>query len=393
MSDVIGVLNAGSSSIKFSIYLVEDSRLILYLNGQIEGLLSSPKFVAKDHRGDSFSERSWSSDAHLDHDGAVSYLLDFLKKEAAHHRLIAVGHRVVHGGNRFIEPVRVDDTILNELDRLIPLAPLHQQHNLAPIRAIMNRAPQLTQVACFDTSFHHTNPPLSRLYGLPLEYAEGGLQRYGFHGLSYEYISSILPQHDPNAARGRTIVLHLGNGASMCALAGGKSVACTMGFSSVDGLLMGTRSGALDPGVLLYLMDQKKMNAREIEQLIYNNSGLLGISGFSSDMRQLLASEDPRAKLAVDVFVYRIARELGSMVAALGGLDAIVFTAGIGEHAPIIRARVCRDAAWTGVALDEKANTNGGPCITAADSKVSAWVIPTNEELIIARHTQKLISK
>jgi acetate kinase len=286
----------------------------------------------------------------------------------------------------------VDAGVLQSLDQLVPLVPLHQPHNLSPIRALMARAPQLAQVACFDTSFHHSNPPVSRLFALPLEYAEAGVRRYGFHGLSYEYIASILSRFDPAAAKGRTIVLHLGNGTSMCAMRGGQSMACTMGFTAVDGLPMGTRSGSLDPGVLLYLMDQRKMDARAIERLIYQESGLLGVSGVSSDMRVLLSSTEPRAQLAVDLFVYRIGRELGSLVAALGGLDAIVFTAGIGEHAATIRSRVCRDAVWTGLELDDSANEAGGPRLSTAESPVAAWVIPTNEELIIAQHTRKIVS-
>jgi acetate kinase len=309
------------------------------------------------------------------------------------HRLIGVGHRVAHGGTRFAGPVLIDRDVVAELERLVPLVPLHQPHNLAPIRTLLERNPEARQVACFDTSFHRTNPPVSQYFGLPFEYAEAGVRRYGFHGLSYEYIASALPQYDARAAAGRTVVLHLGSGSSMCALRGAQSVASTMGFTGVDGLPMGTRSGSLDPGVLLFLMDQRKMDARAIEKLIYQQSGLLGLSGISSDMRALLASDEPRARLAVDVFVYRIGRELGSLVAALGGLDALVFTAGIGERAAEIRARVCRDAAWTGVRLNEQANASDGPCISAADSPVAAWVIPTNEELVIARHTHKLISE
>lgn len=390
MSDAIAVLNAGSSSIKFSMYVADGDDLKPQLRGQIEGLFTSPRFIAKDGDGKVVSERSWGEGTKLGHDGGIQHLFDFLRKEVSQHRLLGVGHRVVHGGTQFKDSVRIDDGVMKSLERLIPLVPLHQPHNLAPIRVLLERAPQLAQVACFDSSFHHTNPPVSQLFALPYEYAEAGVRRYGFHGLSYEYIASVLAKFDARASTGRTIVLHLGSGSSMCAIKNGQSVASTMGLTGVDGLPMGTRSGSLDPGVLLFLMDQRKMDARTIEKLIYQESGLLGVSGISSDMRVLLKSDEPRAKLAIDLFIYRIARELGSLVAALGGLDAIVFTAGIGEHAPEIRARICRDAAWAGVRLDEVANTAGRPKISTADSPVSAGVIPTNEELVIARHTRRI---
>jgi acetate kinase len=270
----------------------------------------------------------------------------------------------------------------------VPLAPLHQPHNLLPIRVIAQRRPDLAQVACFDTAFHRTVPPLAQAFALPPSITDRGVRRYGFHGLSYEYIASVLPQHDPRAAAGKTVVLHLGNGASMCALSGGKSVATSMGFTALDGLPMGTRCGALDPGVILYLMQELNMDARAIESLLYTESGLLGVSGVSSDMRALLENPDPRARFAIDLYVYRIGRELGSLAAALGGLDAIVFTAGIGENAAGIREAVCKQAAWLGIDLDPAANAAHGPRISTASSRVAAWVIPTNEELMIARHTQ-----
>jgi acetate kinase len=298
---------------------------------------------------------------------------------------------VVHGGLLYSHPVRVDAQVLEDLAQFIPLAPLHQPHNLTPIRLLQERQPTLPQVACFDTAFHRAQPELAQMFALPRDLHDAGVRRYGFHGLSYEYIASRLPQLDPKAAQGRTVVLHLGNGASMCALAGGRSVASTMGFTAVDGLPMGTRCGAIDPGVILYLMDQRGMDARAIEKLIYNQSGLLGVSGVSSDMRTLLASTEPRAALAVDLYVYRIGRELGSLAAALGGLDALVFTGGIGENSAEIRARVCRAAAWLGVALDESANQAGGPRIGTAGSATAAWVLPTNEELMIARHTLRVL--
>jgi acetate kinase len=287
--------------------------------------------------------------------------------------------------------VKLDAGVVAKLEELIPLAPLHQPHSLAPIRLLAERLPQVPQVACFDTAFHRAQPELAQAFALPPSITDRGVRRYGFHGLSYEYIASALPELDEVAAGGRAIVAHLGNGASLCAMKAGRSVASTMGFTAVDGLPMGTRCGAIDPGVILYLMDSMKMDPRAIEKLIYQESGLLGVSGVSSDMRALLESRDPRARLAVDLFVYRIGREIGSLAAALGGLDALVFTAGIGEHAAVIRERVCSDAAWLGVQLDQAANTGGGPRISAAASRVSAWVVPTNEELMIARHTQQLL--
>jgi acetate kinase len=293
---------------------------------------------------------------------------------------------------KFTQPIRIDPEVMAALEALVPLAPLHQPHNLAAIKAIAQRGPELRQVACFDTSFHRTQPAVAQAFALPRRYAEEGVLRYGFHGLSYEYIASRLPTTDARAAAGRTVVAHLGNGASMCAMRGGQSIASTMSFTAVDGLPMGTRCGALDPGVLLYLMDSQGMDVRALEKLIYQQSGLLGVSGISSDMRTLLASPDPQAAEAVELFVYHIGRELGSLSAALGGLDALVFTGGIGENAAMIRARICRDAAWLGLNLDAAANDIGGPRISRLDSRVTAWVIPTNEELMIAQHTRGLLA-
>jgi len=391
MPDAIVVLNAGSSSIKFSLFLVRGDELELDQRGQIEGLYTVPHFIAVDRTGHPAAEKSWSEEAKLGHAGALDYLVAFLREGLAGDRLIGVGHRVVHGGLEYTRPVRLDADVLAALEKYVPLAPLHQPHNLAPIRLLLGRAGDLPQVACFDTSFHRSNPEIAQMFALPAELHAQGIRRYGFHGLSYEYIASVLPKFNAKAASGRTVVLHLGNGSSMCALQAGKSVASTMGFTAVEGLPMGTRTGSLDPGVILYLMDQRGMDARAIEKLIYNQSGLLGVSGISSDMRALLASDDPRAKLAIDLFVYRIRRELGSLAAALDGLDAIAFTAGVGENAASIRSRVCADAAWLGVELDPQANTAGGPCISIPASKVSAWVIPTNEELMIARHTRRVL--
>ena len=393
MADAILVLNAGSSSIKFSVFLVQSDRLELLLNGQTEGLYTAPRFKAKDAAGEALEGREWDKGTRLGHDGAIEHLTGFLRGHRGDHRLIAIGHRVVHGGLNYAEPTLVNAEVLTSLEKLVPLAPLHQPHNLAPIRIVAERTPDMPQVACFDTAFHRAQPELAQAFALPPAITDRGVRRYGFHGLSYEYIASALPGIDAKAAAGRVIVAHLGNGASMCAIKAGKSMASTMGFTAVDGLPMGTRSGALDPGVVLYLMDEMKMDARAIEKLIYQESGLLGVSGISSDMRALLESKEPRAKLAVDLFVYRIGRELGSLAAALGGLDAVVFTGGIGERAVAIRERVCRDAGWLGIELDPAANGKDGPRISTTASRVPAWVMPTNEELMIARHTRRLIAK
>jgi acetate kinase len=391
MSDAILVLNAGSSSIKFSLFLDHGESLKLRFGGQLEGLHIEPHYIAKDASGMILGERRWPPGETLGHDRATAYLAGVLPELLGEHRLAAVGHRVGHGGLAYTAPVRLTADLVATLSQLVPLAPLHQPHNLAPIRALLANRPELPQVACFDTGFHRNQPAVAQAFALPPEITDRGVRRYGFHGLSYEYIASALPRYDPMAAAGRTVVLHLGNGASMCALAAGKSVATTMGFTAIDGLPMGTRSGSLDPGVVLYLMDELKMDARAIEKLLYKQSGLLGVSGVSSDMRDLLASAEPSAKFAVELFVYRIGRELGSLAAALGGLDALVFTAGIGEHAAAIRERVCAHAAWLGVKLDPAANADGEPRISATDSRVSVWVIPTNEELMIATHTLRLL--
>src|ERR1017187_1341021 len=389
MTDAILVLNAGSSSLKFSVFLDQPHAAPqLALRGQIEGILTRPSFIARDAGGTTLAESELGTATQPGHQGAAGFLLDWLEQRLGGQRLVAAGHRVVHGGLEFSAPVRVSAAVLDALERLGPLAPLHQPHNLAAIRAVAARAPDLAQVACFDPAFHTGQPPLAQAFALPRRLTEAGLRRYGFHGLSYEYIAQMLPSVDLRAASGRTVVAHLGNGASMCALAAGKSAASTMGFTALDGLPMGTRCGAIDPGVLLYLLDRHGMDARGLEKLLYHESGLLGVSGISSDMRALLASRDAHAAEAVDLFVYRIVRELGSLAAALGGLDALVFTAGIGENTPLIRARVCRAAAWLGIELDESANAGGGPCISRAGSAASAWVLPTNEELMIALHTR-----
>jgi acetate kinase len=392
MADAILVLNAGSSSLKFSVFLDDDPPQPL-VRGQLEGLFTQPHFLARDSAGGVAGEREWPAGTKLGHDGAVEFLLEWGRGGVMKgHRLVAAGHRVAHGGLKFTEPVRINSDVCAALEKLVPLVPLHQPHNLAAIKTVFERASQLPQVACFDTSFHRTQPPVAQAFGLPRRYGEEGVCRYGFHGLSYEYIASVLPKFDARAASGRTVVAHLGNGASMCAMSNGRSVATTMGFSSLDGLPMGTRCGSLDPGVLLYLLAHHRMDTAALEKLLYKESGLVGVSGISSDVRTLLASTDPRAAEALDLFGYRIGRELGSLAAALGGLDALVFTGGIGENAAAIRSRVCRDAAWLGLALDETANNGGGPCIGRRDSRVAAWVIPTNEELMIAQHTRRLLA-
>jgi acetate kinase len=392
MSDAIAVLNAGSSSLKFSLYAQRGDTPALVARGQAEGLHTSPRFIAKGPDGTVLQEHAWGDGVALGHEGALEHLVAFLRGRLKDHRLVGVGHRVVHGGLAYVRPVRVDAAVVATLEQYVPLAPLHQPHNLAPITALLARLPDLPQVACFDTAFHRTQPELAQRFALPRSITERGVQRYGFHGLSYEYIAGVLGEYSAKAARGKTIVLHLGNGASMCAMAHGRSVASTMGFTAADGLPMGTRCGSLDPGVVLYLLDELGMSTRDVEDLIYRRSGLLGVSGISSDMRVLLASDDPRAREAIGLFVYRIGRELGSLTAALGHLDAIVFTAGIGENSAGLRDRICRDAAWLGVEIDRAANERGEACISTPASRVSAWVIPTNEELMIARHTRDVLA-
>lgn len=384
------VINAGSSSIKFSLFAGDTVQTLGSIaHGEIEGIGMAPRFWAKDAKSEPLAERQWA--------GAVSYedllthLVDWIELHVGANCLMAAGHRVVHGGLHCVAPALVSANMLAQLQALTPLAPLHQPHNLAPIAALMQRHPGLPQVACFDTAFHASNPRISRLYGLPHALSDEGIWRYGFHGLSYEYIASQLPCYDVNAARGRTIVAHLGSGASLCALVGSKSVASTMGFSTLGGVPMGTRCGALDPGVLLYLMQEKGFDAKAIETLLYQESGLLGVSGVSSDVRLLLTSGDARAREAIDLFTYRVAREIGSLAAAAGGLDALVFTAGIGERAAQIRASICEQSAWLGVQLDAQANRHNAPCISAPGSPVSVWVIPTDEQLMVARHTFALM--
>jgi len=392
MREPILVVNAGSSSIKFSVFeTMADRSLSAGAHGQVEGIGTSPHLEVTDPPGNKLADGPVAGDGYA---GGIAAIHDWF---AAHVGSDAgfdgVGHRVVHGGSTYSQPVQIDSQVLTRLEALIPLAPLHQPHHIAVIRAISAIAPKVPQVACFDTAFHRSQPALAQEFALPRELTAKGVRRYGFHGLSYEYIVSTLPEFVPDCVQKKIVVAHLGNGASMCAIDRGRSVATTMGFTAVDGLPMGTRTGALDPGVILYLLQHERMDPEAIEQVIYQRSGLLGVSGISSDMRALLASNAPSAKEAVDLFVYRIGRELGSLAAALRGLDALVFTAGIGEHAPEIRARACREAHWLGVTLDEQANAKGGPRISSSGSAVSAWVIPTDENLMIARHTRHLLDR
>ena len=392
MPDALLVLNAGSSSLKFSVFADPD-RAEPLLRGSLDGLISQPRFVARDD-GSVIARHEWPAGTRLGHAGAIEYLFKWGRSGVlGEYRLNAVGHRVVHGGTHLTAPCLVDAAVLAQLDALIPLAPLHQPHNLAAIRAVAEMAPSMPQVACFDTAFHQTQPPVAQAFALPRRFADEGVRRYGFHGLSYEYVASVLRARHNGGANARTIVAHLGNGASLCAMRDGHSVATTMGFTALDGLVMGTRCGAIDPGVLLYLMERHGMRPRELQQLLYEQSGLLGVSGISSDVRTLLASDDAHAREALDLFVYRVGRELGSLAAALGGLDAVVFTGGIGEHAASIRARVCRDAAWLGLDLDEDMNARNAECISGPASRVKALVIPTNEELMIARHTRRVLAE
>jgi acetate kinase len=388
LSDAVLILNAGSSSIKFALFPADEqpTRRDLVCEGAYEGLGHRVHFTAKDGAGKRLVDEQLPETT--THEDVVAALLRWLEARFPDRELVAAGHRVVHGGTRYAGPVRIDADVIEELTRLIPLAPLHQPHHLNAIAALAKLHPSLPQVACFDTSFHHSQPELATRYALPRELTAEGVRRYGFHGLSYEYIAGVLPEMLGEAgARGRVVVAHLGSGASMCAIKEGRSVATTMGFTTLDGLPMSRRCGDLDPGVVLYLMQQKGMSADAVSGLLYQSSGLLGVSGVSDDMKELLASEEPDAAEAVSLFVYRIGRELGSLVAALGGFDALVFTAGIGEHAAEIRRRVCKDASWLGLQLDEAKNTASGPQITTADSRTSAWVIPTDEDLMIARHT------
>jgi len=389
LSGLVLVLNAGSSSLKFRVYRSAEAWGV-EARGRIEGIGTAPRFSAWDGAGAPLEDRSLEARPRGARD-ALAFVTGWLRARLVGERVAAVGHRVVHGGARYAAPTVVTPAVLEELRALAPLAPLHQPHNLAAIEAIGEQLPGVPQVACFDTSFHRGQPAVAELVPLPRELRRGGLQRYGFHGLSYEYVASALPRVAPGIASGRVIAAHLGNGASLCALAGGRSVDSTLGFTALDGLCMGTRPGALDPGVVLHLFQGLGLSAGEVEAILYERSGLLGVSGISSDMRELLASREASARLAVDYFVYRAAKEIGAMAAVLGGIDGLVFTAGIGENSAEIRGRICRASAWLGLELDEAANLAHGPRISTAASRASAWVIPTDEEGTIARHTARLL--
>jgi acetate kinase len=387
----LAVLNAGSSSIKFGLYETGTDGALLF-RGQIERIGSAAHLRAVSAAGDIVAEQNWPKGA-MDHHGATDEIVRLARELLAGRPVLAVGHRVVHGGEEFAAPVRVDARVLAKLHKLVSLAPLHQPHNLAPIEAIAKAAPQLPQVACFDTAFHRTQPVLAQEFALPRDLTAAGIRRYGFHGLSYDFIVTRLQEIEPALARSRLIIAHLGNGASLCAVRAGRSVASTMGFTALDGLMMGTRAGALDPGVLLYLMQERRMDASAIEELLYRKSGLLGVSGLSSDMRTLRQAETPPAKTAIALFVYRIVREIGSLAAALGGLDGVVFTAGIGENDAATRSEVAAGCAWLGLAVDEGRNRAGTGRISSDQSRVSAWVIPTDEERMIARYTNGALAR
>lgn len=381
-------LNAGSSSVKFSLYAVMAGAPSLLLGGQIEGLLTQPYFKVKDAQGNTLDEQRWEQPKRRAE--AVETILDYVRAEAKDYRLVAVGHRVVLGGTEYPHAVVVDDAVLDVLDHYAPIVPSHQPAEIEAIRLLRTLHPDLCQVACFDSAFHRTKSDIADLYALPLRYRDKGIRRWGFHGLSYDYISTQLPKLSPRLATGKTVVMHLGSGASLCGLVNGQSAYTSMGFSPLDGLMMGTRCGSLDPMIPLYLMNQYRMTPAAVEKLLIKESGLLGVSGISNDMRDLEASNDPAARLAIDLFVAMLARETGAAIAAIQGLDGIVFTAGIGEHSPEIRARTCASLGWAGVEFDEARNLAASASarkISTDQSRISVWVIPTNEEIVIARDT------
>ncbi len=392
MSALILTLNAGSSSIKFAVYAVDGDRLKQTMKGQVEGIGTRPHFVAKSADGALLSESYWEPvDGAQGHARAFKQIWNWLASAAEGDRIKAVGHRVAHGGEAYAQPVLIDDAVIDVLTGLIPLVPLHQPNNLAAIRAVAADHPDLPQVACFDTGFHRGRPTVTEQFALPRALLDRGIKRYGFHGLSYEYIVERFRELAPETASGRVVVAHLGSGCSMTAIKEGRSVETTMSFSALDGVPMGTRCGVLDPGVILFLMREERMGVADLERLLYKDSGLLGLSGVSNDLRDLHRSDDPKAAEAIDYFVYRIGQTLGALCAAIGGLDALVFTAGVGENDAEIRARVCRDAAWLGIAIDSEANAEGALCISPEGRQPSVWVIPTDEERMIAMHTLRVV--
>jgi acetate kinase len=392
MSHAILTLNAGSSSLKFCLF--EDARpeLVRLAEGEIEGVGTAPHFVAR-VGGEIAAERRWPGGAALTHEALLGELLAWAEAHLGDDRLAAVGHRIVHGGAEYASPVRLDAAMTAKLEAFIPLAPLHQPHNLAAVYAVAKVRPALPQVACFDTAFHRGHDPVVDRFGLPRAWEAAGVRRYGFHGLSYEFIAGRMCALDPALAAGRMIIAHLGAGASLCAVRGGRSVDTTMGFTALEGLIMGTRCGALDPGVILHLQQAHGLTVSAVEDLLYRHSGLLGVSGISSDMRELLASPDPRAGEAIDLFVFRVVREIGALAASMGGLDGLVFTAGIGARSPEIRRRVCARLDWLGAALDPAANDAGDGRVSAKESRLAIWAIPTDEELVIARHTLAVVGE
>jgi acetate kinase len=392
-TDCLLTLNAGSSSIKFALFRRADPVPARpELVGQIDGIGAHPHLKAQDGTGRVLDDIDLPISGDGQHRAALAHLVRWLHEHEAGWRIAGVGHRVVHGAQDYAQPIRLDSVVIARLKDFIPLAPLHQPHNIAGIEAMRAALPDIPQIACFDTAFHRTQPEVAQRFALPRRITEQGVRRYGFHGLSYEYIAEVLPQYLADGrAEGRVIVAHLGNGASMCAMVGRRSQATTMGFTALEGLMMGTRTGSLDPGVLLYLMDYQGMDAKALTHLLYKESGLLGVSGISQDMRELLASNRPEAKEAVDLFCYRIVREIGSLAAAIGGLDALVFTGGIGEHAAPVREAVCRQLGWLGLEFDATANSTDAAWISTPDSRVAALVLPTNEEWMLARHTADLI--
>ena len=391
MIDFVLILNAGSSSLKFGVYKSsKDEDWPLTARGQIDGIGTAPALIAKDAGGNLITRQKLQNNI-ADGYQALDFLAGWLRSQFPDAHIRAVGHRVVHGGSKYFAPILLSDQVLEDLKKLIPLAPLHQPYNLAAIEAVFKRLPDVPQVACFDTGFHHNHEETIDLIPLPEEIRQKGVRRYGFHGLSYEYICSVLPKIAPEISSGRIIAAHLGSGASLCAVKNRKSIDSTLGFTALDGLCMGTRPGALDPGVVLYLFQTLGLSPKEVETILYKKSGLLGISGISNDMRILLDRTEPEAKLAVDYFVYRATKEIGALAAVLGGIDGIVFTGGIGENSSIIRKRICDNCKWLGIELDEGANDRKDIRISKTQSKISVWVIPTDEELMIARHIKSLL--
>jgi len=386
------VLNAGSSSIKFQLFAIEDDAPQRRCRGQIEGIGAQPRLMVADAEMAPVFERMFEPGEVADVPSAIEVLRDFLREHLAGRLPVAVGHRVVHGGPHFDRPVLVDDEVLDQLRRYVPLAPLHQPNNLIPIEAIRERLPEMMQVACFDTAFHRSHSELADRYAIPDELHQLGVRRYGFHGLSYEYIAKVLPDAAPaEVAGGRVIAAHLGSGASMCAIQEGRSVDSSMGFTALDGLPMGTRPGQIDPGIVLLLITHRGMSPQQVEQLLYHECGLKGISGISNDVRNLLASDDPRARLALDVFAFRAAKEVGALASVLGGLDALVFTAGVGENAPEVRKDICDRLAWLGISLDDNANAQNATLISRQGARPLVYVIPTDEERMIAMHTLQFL--